>query len=223
MSERARIRGQQRAAELEAALKPAPEAHTRPEVVVVRLRRHGRALIIPAVLFLAVGFAAGFLIGSFEEPWQNWLAAAVAVLILLTGVLLPLSIWLGNTTTITTKRIIVRRGLLTRTRSEVPLSRVREIRTRASVFQRPFKTATIQLLVGSEQPVELIDVPGVNGIVDLLHELLDRTFSSEQQSAAALGATGGFGSTGGFGATGNLATTSILPGETRVFETNEGF
>lgn len=216
MSERARVREEQRAAELNAALGPASEAQARPEVVVVRLRRHGRALTAPAVLFLATALAAGFLIGSFDEPWQNWLAVAIAVLILLVGVLLPLSIWLGNTTTITTKRIIVRRGLLTRTRSEVPLSRVREIRTRASIWQRPFKTGTIQLLVGTETPVEIPDAPGINAVVDLLHELLDRTFSSEQQIGLATGATGGLGT-----AT-NLAATSVLPSETRVFDTTEG-
>ena len=212
MSERARVREQQRAAELDAALGPASEAQARPEVIVVRLRRHGRVLTLPALLLLATAAAAGFFIGSFDEPWQNWLGAAVVVLILLVGVLLPLSVWLGNTTTITTKRIIVRRGLFTRTRSEVSLNRVREIRSRASIWQRPFKAGNIELLVGTETPVEIPDAPAVDGVVDLLHELLDRTFSNEQQS----------GQTGGAGATGNLAATSVLPSETRVFDTTEG-
>lgn len=177
MSERSRAREEQRVAELEAALRPASEVNLRPEVVVVRLRRQASILTLPVIVLLGTALAAGYFIGSFEEGWMNWLAIAVALLLVVALVLLPLSIWLGNTTTITTRRIIVRRGLLTRTRTEVALGRIREIRVRASLWQRPLRTGTIQLVTELEKPVELVDVPGVNGIVDMLHELLDRTYS----------------------------------------------
>ncbi len=180
MSERARAREEQRAAELEAALRPASEANLRPEVVVSRLRRHASILTLPVLVLLGTAFAAGFFIGDLPDAWMNWLAVAVALLLIVGVVLLPLSIWLGNTTTITSRRIIVRRGLLTRTRTEVPLGRIREIRVRASLWQRPFRAGTIQLVTDPDQPVELVDVPGVNGVVDMLHELLDRTYSGTE-------------------------------------------
>lgn len=177
MSERARARDEERAAELEAALRPASEASLRPEIAVARLRRHASILTLPVIVLLGTAFAAGLFIGTLPEAWMNWLAVAVALLLIVALVLLPLSIWLGNTTTITTRRIIVRRGLLTRTRTEVPLGRIREIRVRASLWQRLFRAGKIQLVTDLEQPVELIDVPGVNGVVDMLHELLDRTYA----------------------------------------------
>lgn len=191
MSERSRAREEQRVAELEAALRPASEVNLRPEVVVVRLRRHASILTLPVIVLLGTALAAGYFIGSFEAGWMNWLAIAVALLLVVALVLLPLSIWLGNTTTITTRRIIVRRGLLTRTRTEVALGRIREIRVRASLWQRPLRTGTIQLVTDLEKPVELVDVPGVNGIVDMLHELLDRTYSGAEGAAQpGAGATG---------------------------------
>jgi membrane protein YdbS with pleckstrin-like domain len=177
MSERARARDEQRAAELEAALRPVSEANLRPEVVVTRLRRHASILTVPVIVLLATAFAAGFFIGSLPDAWMNWLAIAVTLLLIVALGLLPLSIWLGNTTTVTTRRVIVRRGLLTRTRTEVALGRIREIRVRASLWQRAFRTGTIQLVTDLDNPVELVDAPGVNGVVDMLHELLDRAYS----------------------------------------------
>lgn len=191
MSERARARDEQRAAELEAALRPASEASLRPEVVVARLRRHASILTLPVIVLLGTAFAAGFFIGALSEAWMNWLAVVVVLLIIVGVVLLPLSIWLGNTTTVTSRRIIVRRGLITRTRTEVPLGRIREIRVRASLWQRMFRTATVQLVTDLERPVELVDVPGVNGVVDMLHELLDRTYSGAEGGAVQTsGSTG---------------------------------
>lgn len=166
-----------------------------PEVAVVRLRRHARVLIFPALILLGTGFASGYFIGSFPDAWQNWLAVAVGLLLIIGGVLLPLSIWLGNTITVTTRRVIVRRGLFTRTRSEVSLGRVREIRSKASILQRPFKSGTIQLITGLDEPIEMVDVPSVSGVVDMLHELVDQAFATgiigqDPDGADGLGQTG---------------------------------
>lgn len=165
---------EQRAAELDAALGQPNAAAMRPEVLVVRLRRHARVLILPAVVLLGSAFAAGFFIGSFDELWQNLLAVAIAVILIIAAVLLPFTIWLGNTITITTRRVIVRRGVFTRTRSELALARVREIRSRASVLQRLFRSGTIQLLTDGDQQVELRDVAQASLLIDALHELLER-------------------------------------------------
>lgn len=175
---------EQRAAELDAALGQPNAASMRPEVLVVRLRRHARVLIVPALVLLGTAFAAGFFIGSFDELWQNLLAVAIAVILVIAAVLLPLTIWLGNTITITTRRVIVRRGVLTRTRSELALARIREMRSRASVLQRLFRSGTIQLLTDGDQQVELRDVPQASQLIDALHELLERLDAPAQSMDA---------------------------------------
>lgn len=201
MSQRSKAREERRHAELAAALGPAHEANLRPEVVVVRLRRHARLLTLPAIVLLGTAFAAGFFIGSFDEAWQNWLAVAVALLLIVAAVLLPLSIWLGNTITITSRRVIVRRGVLTRTRTEVALARVQEIRSRASVMQRMVRAGTVQLITGPEQTVSLVDVPRVNQVLDLLHDLVARL-----DAAPTPNATG----------TQPFSELGLAPAETRV-------
>lgn len=180
-----------------------------PEVAVVRLRRHARVLILPALILLGTAFASGYFIGSFPDAWQNWLAVAIALLLVIGGVLLPLSIWLGNTITVTTRRVIVRRGLFTRTRSEVSLGRVREIRSRASIFQRPFKSGTVQLITGLDEPIEMVDVPSVSGVVDMLHELVDQAFATGVVSHSLDGAER-IGDTGVTGAAGTVNPNATM-------------
>lgn len=190
MSKRASTRNEQRAAELEAALGPASEINQRPEAVVTRIRRHGRILTLPVIVLLGTAFASGFFIGQFDEFWQNLVAILLALLLIIAGVLLPLSVWLGNTITVTTRRIIVRRGLLTRTRSEITLNRIREIRSRASIIQRMFRAGTVVLVTGTDAPTELQDIPAVNSVVDMLHELLDRTYVPGQTGVVPRAQTG---------------------------------
>jgi membrane protein YdbS with pleckstrin-like domain len=206
MSQRSRAREQQRAAELEAVLGPATPAQQRPEAVVLRLRRHGRLLTLPTIVLLGTAFASGFFIGSFDDAWQNWVALAVALILIIGATLLPLSIWLGNTITVTTRRVIVRRGVLTRTRTEVALTKVQEIRSRASVLQRMFRAGTVHLITGPDQTVSLVDVPAVNEVLDVLHELVSRADAAPAGVALGEGATG----------TQPFTDLGAAPGETRV-------
>lgn len=159
------------------------------EEVVVRLRKHARALILPVLAVMAIALAAGFFVGTFDELWQNLLALFGALVLAVILFLLPFFAWLGNTSTVTTKRIIIRRGMLTRTRSEVPLNRVREIRTRASLWQRIFKTGNVELVTGQDAPLKLTSVPSMNGVVDMLHELLEANYiaDSSQGSSTSTG------------------------------------
>ena len=185
---------QQREAELNAALGQPSAAAQRPEVLVVRLRRHASVLIPSVLLLLATTFAAGFFIGWFDELWQNLVAAVAAVALIIGGVLLPFTIWLGNTVTVTTRRVIVRRGVLTRSRSEIALVRVREIRSRASIWQRLVRSGTVQLITDAGQQIDLRDVPKANQLIDALHELLERldahsTAAPDAQTGAPLGET----------------------------------
>ena len=151
---------------------------------MVRLRKHARVLILPVLAVMTIALATGFFVGTFDQLWQNLLALFGALVLAVLLFLLPFFAWLGNTSTITTKRIIIRRGMLTRTRSEVPLNRVREIRTRASLWQRIFKTGNIELVTGQDAPLALVSVPSMNGVVDMLHELLEANYIADSSQGS---------------------------------------
>lgn len=162
-------------AEVESILGPAPASYSQPEVAVIRFRRHGRRLVPPVIVLLAVAAAAGYWVGALPAAWMNLLAGAGAALLgLLLGVL-PVLAWLAHRTTVTTRRVIVRRGLFVHQRSEVSLGRVREVRTRRGLLQRLRGSGDIELLHGAES-LRLDDVPGVQRIADALRELMERNY-----------------------------------------------
>lgn len=163
------------------------DAPARPEVVVLRLRRHGRRLVLPVLLLFAIAIASGVWVGSFPEPWQNALAALGAGVALLLFVGFPVLFWLTERVTVTTRRVVLRRGVFVRYRSEIPFSRVREVRARRGIVQRMLGSGDIEMMVGADATL-VPDVPGVEGVVDALQALIERGYAESLQYAG--GATG---------------------------------
>lgn len=157
-------------------LGPPPAQLSEPEVVVLRLRPHGRRLLLPLVAIVAIAAVAGYWVGALPADWMNVLAGAGAALLVVLLGLLPLLSWLTQRTVITSRRVIVRRGLFVRHRSEVQLSRVREVRTRRRLLQRLWGASDIDLMFGSES-VTMQDVPGAEVVSEALHDLMERNYA----------------------------------------------
>lgn len=148
------------------------------EAVVVRLHRHGRRLVLPVLVLIALAAASGYWVGALPEPWLNWAAAAGAVVLALLLGVLPIFAWLADRATVTNQRVIIRRGLFTHRRSEVPLTRVREVRLRRGIVQRLFGSGDVELLVGIEGATVLRDVPRPGLVVAAVQELIEVNYSS---------------------------------------------
>lgn len=162
-------------ADFDAALGPVPASFSRPEVVVVRFRRHGQRLVFPVLVLVTVAAATGYWVGALPSTWGNIAAAAGAVLLALLFGIIPILTWLTRRTTVTTRRVIVRSGFFIRHRSEVMLARVREVKSSRGLAQRMRGSGDIVLLHGVERTV-LSDVPGAEGVVDALQELSERNY-----------------------------------------------
>lgn len=154
---------------------------------MLRLRRHGRALTLPVLMLAALAVAAGFWVGALPEAWMNLAAAGgAAALALLLGVG-PVLSWLTRRTIITNRRVIARSGVFVQHRSEVPLSRVREVRSRRTLVQRMFGSGDIELVGGVGGvggSTVLRDVPGFEAVADALQELVEHNFTQAQGAAS---------------------------------------
>lgn len=155
---------------------------------LLSMRRHGRILTLPLVLLIAVVGAGGYFVGNLPEPWMNWAAGLGAAAIVLLCCIGPLLSWLSNRTTITNRRVIVRSGFFVHRRVEVPLSRVREVRSKRNPIQRMFGSGNVELIVGSETTV-LRDLPASGALVDALQELIERNYLTTQAEQQAFNAT----------------------------------
>jgi len=143
-----------------------------PETVVARLRSHSRTLFLPALILIADAGAVGYFGGSFPEDWQNLAILACALLVMVLFFLFPLIAWLGKNYTITTRRIVLRRGLFVRHRQELLHSRGYDITVRQNILQRIFSSGDLLVNTGLEHPVLLRDVPSVVLVQATLGDLM---------------------------------------------------
>ncbi|WP_448809332.1 PH domain-containing protein [Agromyces bauzanensis] len=157
----------------QAAARPAASS----ERVVARVRRHARVLIIPAVLLVAVVGGATYAVGVFGELWQQLAVVGVALLVVVVGCFMPFLAWLTRRATITTRRIILRRGVFVRVRQELLHSRGYDVVVRRTWAQRAFGSGDVRIGTGQENPVVLPDVPDPNLVQAALHELMEHEHS----------------------------------------------
>ena len=147
------------------------------ERIVARLRPHGRVLFWPSLILIASTTAMAYFTGSFPEAWQNIAVFGGGVLAILVLWLLPLVAWLGTRYTITTRRVVLRRGFFVRTRQELLHSRGYDIVVRKNAMQSLFGCGDVRINTGLEHPVVLRDVPSADLVQGVLHDLMERSLN----------------------------------------------
>jgi membrane protein YdbS with pleckstrin-like domain len=143
------------------------------EVVVARLHPHARALFWPSVALVAVSAAGGWFGSWFDLEWQNWIVRGAAVLLGVLLWLVPLLVWLGRRSVITTRRVVLRRGFVVRSRQELLHSRGYDLTVRRNAVQSLFRSGDVLINTGLDRPVVLWDVPGADLVQATLHDLME--------------------------------------------------
>src|SRR6218665_2798765 len=137
---------------------PAPGS-IMPERVVARVRPHGRRLIPSVILFVGVGGITPYALGLDSlEPWRLAIAIGAGVLVF-TCVVLPYLAWLGTPTTITTRRIVVRRGVFVRERRELLHRRGYDISVRRTPRQMVLGSGDVRVISNADCPLVVDYVP----------------------------------------------------------------
>ncbi|HEX4058958.1 MAG TPA: PH domain-containing protein [Galbitalea sp.] len=143
------------------------------EVVVARLRPHGRRMFWPNFALIVVAGASGYLFGRFPDNWENLAVLAIAAFLVLVLWFVPLVSWLACNYTITSRRVILRSGLVVRVRQEVLHSRGHDVTVRKSGLQSLFGSGDVLVSTGLDRPVVLRDVPNANLVQAALHDLME--------------------------------------------------
>lgn len=121
------------------------------ELRIATFRRGAELLVIPAVLLIVVAGAAGYLYGNLPDPYEDWMLLSAAAAIILLAVVLPWWVWASRTYILTTRRIIVSRGLLIRRRSELLHATGYRIEVVRGPMQRLFGRGTLILSSGGAE------------------------------------------------------------------------
>ena len=151
-----------------------------PEAVIARLRPHARAVFWPTVALVVDVAACVYFSEMLTESWQRYTALGAGAVIAVFAFLIPVLVWLSRNYTITTRRIVLRSGLLTRVRQELLHSRSYDVTVRQAGLQLLFGSGDVLINSGLDRPVVLRDVPSAALVQSALHELME-------QSSAVIG------------------------------------
>ena len=149
-----------------------------PERAVSRLRPHARALGLPSIILVAAAGAVSFGVFTLDELWQRLAALFAGLVIIGLLWLLPLLSCLSTQYLITTRRLVLRRGLFVRTRQEVLLSRGHDVTVRRSGLQSMFRSGDVLVNTGLDRPVLLRDVPRADLVAEALSDLMEASTTS---------------------------------------------
>ncbi|GAB2760117.1 PH domain-containing protein [Sinomonas soli] len=160
------------------------------EQLIVRTRRQGRMLVLPALVLILVSGAAAFAAGWLSRgrleaivPWlpagtSSWsplVPAAAAVWVLIGYCLRELLAWRSVSYVLTSRRVLRRERGLTRSDRGMPLSLVRDVHVSQGFMQGMLRSGTITLTSGQSAQLTLTDVPEVRRfsqfILDAIEEL----------------------------------------------------
>jgi uncharacterized membrane protein YdbT with pleckstrin-like domain len=143
------------------------------ERVLVHKHPHWKMLVLPVLAFLlivTVGSYLGALVAT--QPWRfyGWIGLAIAggfgVLVL---TVVPLLRWRTTHFVITTRRVLVREGILSRSGIDIPINRINTVQFRNSLIDRILGCGTLIIESTADEPLEFDDIPQVEKV----HSLLD--------------------------------------------------
>jgi len=135
------------------------------EQTIATTRTHLKVLILPFVILLIVAGATGFLMkvsGDALGGNLKWVVLVVGLVLIVAGSVLPWLRWVTWTYTLTNKRIVEQKGILTRSGRVIPLSRVNDVAFEKNLNDRILGCGTLVIHDASEQAgLRLNDIPKI--------------------------------------------------------------
>jgi uncharacterized membrane protein YdbT with pleckstrin-like domain len=136
------------------------------ETIVLDLHPHWKQLVLPSMLLpVIVGITTYLLFllpsGSLHTPGQ-WAVVVVAAVVLLRFSVWPWVTWQTTRYVLTTRRVIIRRGVFGRSGRDIPLTRVNDVSFHHTLFERMLRCGTLTIeSAGEHGQVVLPEVPNV--------------------------------------------------------------
>jgi uncharacterized membrane protein YdbT with pleckstrin-like domain len=136
------------------------------EEVVLDLHPHWKRLLLPALLVPVVVGVATYLLfvlpdGSTRTPLR-WTVIALAVVVLGRFSVWPFVGWQTTSYVLTTRRVVIRRGVFARSGRDIPLTRVNDVSFEHSLLDRLLRCGTLTIeSAGERGQVVLPEVPDV--------------------------------------------------------------
>jgi len=142
------------------------------ERVVIHKHPHWKMLVVPVLALLLIVALCAYLAALVAgQSWQlyAWIALAGlggAGVVWLT--LIPLLRWRTTHFVLTSRRVLVREGILSRSGIDIPIHRINSVQFRHTVVERILGCGTLSIESASDEPLEFDDIPQVERVHSLL-------------------------------------------------------
>ena len=151
---------------------------TEDEHLVLRLHPHWKTLIGPvsvAVLVVAVALIAEVVIPSNSgAAVERLVVAAVAILAVMLWLIVPVLRWRTTTYELTTRRLKVRDGIVTRHGRDIPLARINDVSFEKGPLDRLLGSGRLVVeSAGEHGQIVLTDIPRVEFTQATLFRLVE--------------------------------------------------
>ena len=129
------------------------------EQVLRRFRPHWKVLLPAVVWGMLLAALTGMALAALPAAWRWWSVAVGVAIWLLLATRSAVS-WWSTTYVLTTERIVVRRGLVARTGTEIPLESITNVLFRQRTLQRLLGYGDVLVeSAGSQGQSRLEDIP----------------------------------------------------------------
>ncbi len=159
------------------------------EEVVRHLHPHWLTIFWPIVRFLLIvggaSFGAGLIPPGPQQGMLRLLVLALALVLLLTVVLVPLLRWRTTHYVITTHRLLFREGILARRGRDLGLSRITDVSYTQTLWERIINSGTLSIeSAGESGPTVLRQIPDSDGVQQLLNHMVEEDADRRAQESA---------------------------------------
>ncbi len=159
------------------------------EEVVRHLHPHWLTLFWPVVWFLLVvggaSFGAAVIPAGRQQGIYRMGIIALAVVLLVVFVLVPLLRWRTTHYVISTHRLLFREGIMSRRGRDIGLSRITDVSYRQTLWDRIINSGTLTIeSAGDSGATVLKQIPDSEGVQQLLNFMIEEDADRRAQESA---------------------------------------
>ena len=156
------------------------------ETIQFELKPHWRALFVPIVVLVVIVFLGSWLYFLTTNSILRYaiLAAGIVIVVWFAG--LPFLRWLTTQFVFTNRRVIVRRGLLTKQGRDMPLAKVNNVSFSVPFMGRILNYGRLVIQsAGEDSDLDIDDVPNVEEIQRSVYSLYEKDDSRRRGGPGA--------------------------------------
>jgi uncharacterized membrane protein YdbT with pleckstrin-like domain len=148
------------------------------ERVELKMRPHWRevfASVLIGLLLLAVLIYVTWLTpDDTTGNWIQWISVGLGVLIAVFLVIMPILRWLTTHYVVTTHRVLVRRGVVTKTGKDITLSKITDVSFERTLLDRLTGSGTLRIESAGDSPDETFrSIPRSDRVQQVINRLID--------------------------------------------------